>query len=154
LLRRHSGVSVAQKSQHLLQLNRANPPESPQPQPPGWPPTSNGYVRKALLLMEANISEPVLVSEIATKLDISVRHLQRCFKSHIGTSPRQTSILMRLRRAQHLLSTSSCTVTAIALELGFSNTAHFSRSYLREFKVRPSKSREPRMDVESQGRFY
>jgi transcriptional regulator GlxA family with amidase domain len=154
LLRKHSGISVAQKSLHLLQMDKGRLPESPQPQPPGWPSTSNIYVRKALLLMEANLSEPTSVGDLATKLNISVRHMERCFISHIGTSPRKTLILMRLRHARYLLGKSHQNVTAIAHEVGFADLAHFSRSFLKEFGIRPSKCREPIWQIQIQGRIY
>ena len=142
LLRKHCGLAVSQKSLHLLQMDKVRPPESPQPQPPGWPPTSNVHVRKALRLMEENISQPASISEIATKLRLSVRQLERCFKYHIGTSPQRAFILMRLRHGRWLLNNSSFNVTSIAEEAGFSGLSHFSREFRREFGMRPSQCRK------------
>jgi|ERR1700722_833572 len=154
LVRKHCGSAVAQKSLHLLQMDKGRSPDAPQPQPPGWSYTPNIFVRKALLLMEANLSELASVGEIAAQLKISVRHLERCFKVHIGTSPRQMLIRMRLRRARYLLGNSPRNVTAIAQEVGFSDLAHFSRSFLKEFSVRPSKARGPNGLMQAQGRIY
>lgn len=92
--------------------------------------------------MEANCLEPVSVNQIARKLHISVRQLERCFKFHIGSSPRQASIQMRLRIGRQLLSNPDLSVSAIAQEVGFSDSAHFSRAFLKEFGLRPSKHRE------------
>jgi transcriptional regulator GlxA family with amidase domain len=147
LVKKHCGVAVAQKCLHLLQMDVARKPETPQPQPPGWRPTSNIHVRQALLLMEENLSEPISINRIARALNISVRQLERRFKEHIGHSPQHASTIMRLRIGRWLLGNPKLSITDIAQETGFTDLASFSRRFLREFGLRPSKLREQGCEI-------
>jgi len=143
MINRHCGPASAQKSLHILQADIGRPPETPQPQPPGWRPVRNAHVQRALLMMEQNLSAPVPVRKMARGLGISERQLERSFQEALGVSPRRASLLMRLRFAMWLVTTSSQTLTAVAQQAGFSDLAHLSSAFLREYGTRPSALRSP-----------
>jgi transcriptional regulator GlxA family with amidase domain len=132
---------------HILQSSGGRPPETPQPQPPGWQPVQNAHVRKALLLMEQNLSSPLPVGKIAQTLGVSERQMERIFRDILGVSPRRASLLVRLRFAMWLVTTSTYSLTVISQEAGFGDLAHFSNSFFKEYGVRPStlRSRASRM---------
>ena len=137
LLERHCGAAAAQKALHILQIDSPRKPDTPQPQMPGWRPTTNPYVRRALLFMEDRLPEITRVDAVARALGVSTRHLERCFKQYLGMSPQRVSLSMRLRYARNLLAHSEHSFTTIALEVGFFDLAHFSRSFVKEFGMRP-----------------
>lgn len=75
---------------------------------------------------------------MARRLGISGRQLERTFKQTLGIAPRRASLLLRLRFAMWLVTTTSRRLTDIAVEAGFSDLAHFSTAFMKEYGVRPS----------------
>jgi AraC-like DNA-binding protein len=90
--------------------------------------------------IDEHLSDPGLVpAEIAAAADISVRHLHRLFSnagSTLGNSVRER----RLEQCRNDLANPSLrskTITEIAFSWGFSDSAHFSRSFRRQFGISP-----------------
>jgi transcriptional regulator GlxA family with amidase domain len=133
LIERHLGRAVAQKARHVLLLDRARHGNDAQPHPPisdGMPEeVSDHRVRRALLLMEQNLANPLPIADIADRLRLSTRQLERLFQSVIGVRPIIFYRMLRLRYARWLLDHTDRSVTDIALESGFSDCAHFSRQF-------------------------
>lgn len=129
LIERHLGRSIAQKSRHVLMLDRARPGTGAQPHPPLVEGIGDDRVRRALLLMEQNISDPLPIADIALRLRVSNRQLERLFHKVVGLRPAEFYRRLRLRYARFLLDTTDRSVTDIALEAGFSDCAHFSRQF-------------------------
>ncbi len=133
LIEKHLGRAVAQKARHVLLLDRARHGNDAQPHPP----VSEGVtediadrrVRRALLLMEQNLADPLPIAEIADRLKLSTRQLERLFRSVIGVRPVIFYRTLRLRYARWLLDHTDRSVTDIALDAGFSDCAHFSRQF-------------------------
>ncbi|KXF81867.1 GlxA family transcriptional regulator [Enterovibrio coralii] len=84
---------------------------------------------KALELMASNIESPLTTSELADRLSVSVRHLERLFLQHLSCSPSTHYLRLRVEHARYLLSDSGLSIADIALACGFCSTAHFSRRY-------------------------
>jgi AraC-like DNA-binding protein len=74
---------------------------------------------------------------IAQYFGISVRHLQRWFSGHMGTTPGLWLAKSRLQEAQRLLTDSS-SVKEVAYSLGFKHASQFSRDFRRQFGHQPS----------------
>lgn len=87
----------------------------------------------ALSRMEATLSEPLPMAEIARQSGASVRQLERLFRRHLSTSPHQHYLALRLTRAQKLLSQTNLPVTDVALACGFTSPSHFSKKYRAQF---------------------
>ncbi len=90
--------------------------------------------------IEEHLSDPGLgPAEIAAAADISVRHLHRLFSnggSTLGDCIRER----RLEQCRNDLANprlGSKTITEIAFLWGFSDSAHFSRSFRRQFGICP-----------------
>lgn len=94
------------------------------------------YIRKALDYMEAHLTEPVTVGEIAGAVHLSVAHFSRDFKNCIGDAPLAYLNRMRLQKAAELLTRGS-TVTEAALDAGIPNVGHFIRQFKRLYGDTP-----------------
>ncbi|MEF2071874.1 GlxA family transcriptional regulator [Consotaella aegiceratis] len=140
LIRRHLDATAAQKSLHILQLQSARRGSDAQPHAT-LDTIADGRVRRAMLLMEQHVSEPLTVDTIALRLKLSSRQLERLFHDALGMSPAAAYRRIRLRHAKRLLMTTGKSVTDIAVETGFCDAAHFARQFRSLFGVAPRRAR-------------
>jgi transcriptional regulator GlxA family with amidase domain len=96
----------------------------------------------AVALMEANVEEPMQLSEIAGYIGVSERQLERLFENHLATTPTGFYMGVRLARARQMLLHTTASVTEIAHRSGFRSPAHFSRRYRGYFGVSPREDRK------------
>jgi transcriptional regulator GlxA family with amidase domain len=141
LIERHVGRSIAQKSRHVLMLDRARAGSDAQPHPPMVEAVLDERVRRAMLLMEQNMTDPLQIADIARRLRLSTRQLERLFLSVVGTRPTQFYRSLRLRYARWLLDNTTRQVTDIAIDAGFADCAHFSRHFKSAYGFAPSQRR-------------
>jgi transcriptional regulator GlxA family with amidase domain len=141
LVQRHLGAAAAQKSRQVMQLDAARGGDRAQPHPPVQGEVEDNLVRRALLLMEQNLSRPLPIGGIAARLELSPRQLERRFQAALGERPAALYRTLRLRYARFLLDTTERSITAIALDAGFSDCAHFSRQFKALHGVAPSGAR-------------
>ncbi len=149
LIERHLGAQAAQKAMHILQVDPGRAANQSQPPPPVGGPVLDGRVRRAMLMMEQNLGNPLAMEEIAARLKISTRQFERVFQSATGMSPNRFYRLLRLRYGLWMLKTSPRSVTDVALEAGFADCAHFSRHFRDVFGINPSKVRKQAETVEA-----
>lgn len=138
LVEGHFGKARAQKSLNILSADHARRPNAPQPQPPSAFSVRNERARRAALLMEQNLADPLTIAEIAERVSISRRQLDRIFRRELGVSPQVFYRNLRLQMARHLLVGGRRSVTDVALECGFADAAHFSRLFKALFGHPPS----------------
>lgn len=81
--------------------------------------------------MRKNYSYPLTVEAVARRCGVDRSHLFRLFKQHLGLSPQQYLIQLRLHRAEELLRTSTLPVSDVAFSCGFNDPCHFSRLFRR-----------------------
>jgi AraC family transcriptional activator of tynA and feaB len=90
--------------------------------------------------IDDNLSDPALApAAIAAAADISVRHLHRLF-ANAGCTLGDCIRASRLERCRNDLANPRLrgkTITEIAFSWGFSDSAHFSRSFRRQFGLCP-----------------
>ncbi len=98
-------------------------------------------VREAVTLIEARLSDPLAVSELAERLDIPVWRLNRLFQRHLHASPTTYYVSRRLARARDMLRNSTLPVSDIASACGYGNAEVFSRAYRTRFGCAPSHDR-------------
>ena len=87
-----------------------------------------------LLRSESRIS----IKEISDRLSIGERQLQRIFRSQLGIGPKNYSRLIRLYRAHNLGLLNRGTLGVLALDLGYTDSAHFCRDFKEYFGLTPS----------------
>lgn len=102
---------------------------------------------EALMLMAANIEEPLATDDIANLVGISRRQLERQFKQYLGSVPSRYYLELRLRRARQLLLDSQHSIVQIGLMCGFSSGSHFSTAYGALFGMTPRDERKRRLSL-------
>jgi transcriptional regulator GlxA family with amidase domain len=95
----------------------------------------------ALLLMEANIEDPLTTDEIANLVGVSRRQLERLFRQYLGAMPSKYYLSLRLTKARMQLQRTSKSIVQVSLACGFSSAAHFSNAYRERFGVTPREER-------------
>lgn len=98
---------------------------------------------EAVALMERHIEAPLPLSEVAARIGISLRQLQRLFEQELAQRPRDFYLQLRLARARQLLEETDRDILSIGLATGFSAASSFSRAYKRQFGARPREHRHP-----------
>lgn len=144
ILLRHLDAGVVQKAQRILIVDEAQRGSAPQPYPPGLDPTSHPKVRRAILVMEQHIDNPLALTELARRVDTSVRQLERLFVAETGKSPNVYGRQLRVRMAAWMLTGSDRTVSDIAMSCGFSDASHLGREFRKEFGEPPGVYRSTR----------
>jgi transcriptional regulator GlxA family with amidase domain len=104
----------------------------------GFPPRilDEGLLR-VLEAMEANIEEPLPRAGLARLGGLSLRQLERSFRSHLGRGVHQHYLALRLDRARRLLQETSLSVVEVALATGFGSPSQFARAFRRAFAIAP-----------------
>ncbi|MDA7635232.1 helix-turn-helix domain-containing protein [Alphaproteobacteria bacterium] len=98
-------------------------------------------LKKALLLMKEHIEEPISIPHLAGQLRISQRQLERDFRHHMQTTPKEVYLKLRLRQAQMMIRQTDLSILEIAVANGFSSQEHFSRLYKKTYHKTPTDDR-------------
>lgn len=90
-------------------------------------------------IIQENLAEGSLSNEfLATRIEISERHLFRRVKSLTGLTPQQYIRQCRLQQAMDYLEAGTYrTVKATATAVGFTNASHFINRFEKEFGKKP-----------------
>ena len=83
--------------------------------------------------------DPITVGDLATRCGLGLRALQKNFLRHFDTTPQVFLRNLRLDKVRRLLQDTSArwTVTAAAMDAGFTHLGHFSSSYRERFGELP-----------------
>lgn len=141
LIERHLGRTTAHKATEILLFDRPRSAADAQPHPLNPERVTEPRVRRALLLIEQNLTRPVSIVAIASELGVSVRQLERLCRLHLGMGPAAVYRRMRMRFAHWLIENSERPIMEVALEAGFNDGAHFAREFKRTYGVSPSRHR-------------
>ena len=87
--------------------------------------------------MESNISKKLSINDVATTVGMSVTGLTERFKKSTGRTPMRYLSLIRLKRAEELLCTTSEQLSRIAEMCGYDNAFYFSNAFKKEKGVSP-----------------
>jgi AraC family carnitine catabolism transcriptional activator len=98
-------------------------------------------VTAGISLMEAHLRQPLRMADIARRIGVSQRQLERLYRRHLGQTAKSFYVGLRLERARQLLIDSRSSVNDAALGTGFESVAHFSRSFRRTFGHAPRAAR-------------
>jgi len=96
----------------------------------------------AIAYMEAHIENPISLQSLCTEIGLSLRQLERLFKSQIDTTPARYYLDLRIRRARQLLRQSPMSIMEIAVATGFNSASHFTQVYKKTMGYAPSEERK------------
>ena len=92
-------------------------------------------------LMEENLEDPLTRAELARRVGLSTRQLERLFRSYLRRTPTRYYLELRLQRARSLLTQSTMSVLDVAMACGFVSASHFSKCYRDYFNRTPREDR-------------
>ena len=98
-------------------------------------------MRRAAHLMEQTLNDPLPMADLAQRAGASLRQLERAFIAQLGQTPTTYFRNMRLRYGAWLLTHSRLSITQIASDAGFADSAHFSRAFKGLYRKTPSAHR-------------
>ena len=97
----------------------------------------------ALNYIEQNLSVPSISNKsLADFLGISEVYLRKLFRDHMGMTPKQYIIKLRLQKAKQLLTDTKQTITEISEACGFTSVYHFSREFKQKTDISPTQYAE------------
>lgn len=102
---------------------------------------TNPMLVGAIELMEIHIEEPLKQNDVAGRLGVSGRHLERLFRKHLGRTPQLHYRDLRLRHARSLLRTTNLSILEVACASGFCASSYFAKCYLDQFGKLPGEER-------------
>ncbi len=106
-------------------------------------PARHRLARAAIELIKSSPDEPVSVSAVCRRLQVSERALQRAFQESIGVGPRAFERERRLRAVHGtiLMEGDRRSITDIAMSFGFWHLGRFAGAYSDLFGCTPSETR-------------
>jgi AraC-like DNA-binding protein len=106
----------------------------------------NGYterkIKEAKEIMKKRVDENLTPEEVASIVGLGYSCFRRNFKLHIGTTPAQYQIQLRLIRAKELLLNTYMSMSEIAYALRFENSSQFSTFFKKREGITPSEFRQ------------
>ena len=103
----------------------------------GAAPSAYGRMGEALHTMHMRHAENLQMVDLAAAASLSKSQFNRKFSRMFGTTPREYLLRVRTNAACRLLETTDLTVTAIALQTGFFDHSHFTRTFRRIMNITP-----------------
>ena len=138
LVSMHVSSATAIKSLNIMMIDRVLDGEVPQPQSGAHFYVEDEMVSKAIHLMRQRMSAPPTASEIASRMNVSQRQLERRFQAATGSGPARICRIIRLTQGSAMLARGGRTLAEVAEETGFCDASHFIRSFRKEFGHPPS----------------
>lgn len=92
--------------------------------------------------MRSGFRRSMSLADIARASSLSPFHFHRAYRLFFGETPHQFVVRLRLDRAADRLRRTGCTVTEIAMSVGFESPAHFSRAFKNRFQCTPQSYRQ------------
>jgi len=93
--------------------------------------THEEIVQKAIAYMQANLSRPITIPEIAKAVCYSPVHLRRAFRQFTGKGVLPYLLALKAERARQLLRNTNLGISEVALSIGFSDFSYFSTLFKR-----------------------
>ncbi|WP_371223360.1 GlxA family transcriptional regulator [Roseovarius sp. 2305UL8-3] len=125
LHQRSGAPDTAQRSAHSRALSSRNP-----------------HLLAAIQFMSETLETPADIDEVAARTDISRRQLERLFRQHVGQSPVQFYMDLRVSRAHALLNETSLSVAEIAAATGFASSSQLSHRFRKRYGRAPGAYRK------------
>jgi len=141
IVRRFISKDAERNALEVLQIDRARPPLHVQPRRPLYDDFRDVRVRATLVNMEQHLDGKLTIEDLAAKIGLSRRQLERVFMQGTGMSPAQAYARVRMEHAKLLVSQTRTPMLEVALDVGCENASHFSKVFKRVHGRTPSEVR-------------
>lgn len=94
-------------------------------------------IEQAKIIMNENVFSAVDPEELAMRLNISYSWFRKVFKDYTGYAPAKYLQELKLRKAKHLLVSTSQSVKEISFLLGYQSTEHFFSLFKKHTGLTP-----------------
>jgi transcriptional regulator GlxA family with amidase domain len=101
-------------------------------------------LRRATSIMQSNIEEPIAIRDIAVRVGISQRQMERLFANQFSLHPKQYYLMLQAERGRELLTYTEKTMIEIAVATGFGSVSQFSKWFKHFHGQLPSRYRNGR----------
>lgn len=99
---------------------------------------SRTTVQRAMRLIRDGALDRAGVDDLAERLGIGTRHLDRLFQRHVGASPLQVARTLRVQRAKRLLDQTKLPMMEVAARAGFASLRRFNAVFAEVYRRTPS----------------
>ncbi|MFZ6029332.1 MAG: substrate-binding domain-containing protein [Chloroflexota bacterium] len=103
---------------------------------------THNLARKAMAYIHEQFTEPLSLEHIATYFGVCKEHLARCFRDETGITVGTYLNRYRISQAKELLRQEEKRVVDVAMQVGFSSSAYFSRVFKQETGKSPQEYRQ------------
>ncbi|MGE3807928.1 MAG: AraC family transcriptional regulator N-terminal domain-containing protein [Gemmataceae bacterium] len=97
------------------------------------------HIARAIDIIRKDYGAELRIPALARAIGMSGSAFHRQFRAVTGTTPLQYQKEMRLLEARRLITSTGCSVSHAALEVGYVSPSQFSREYRRKFGVPPGR---------------
>lgn len=132
--RHHAESALVQTVRTLLRANVSRSAE------PSADHAARALVDTTRACFMRRLGERVLLEEVADQCGVNAFRLIRTFRRATGIAPYAYLVLMRVNRARALLE-AGVPISRAALQCGFSDQSHLTRTFTRTFGVSPGRYR-------------
>lgn len=98
----------------------------------------DGSIEKAVRYFNEHYNQEINISEFAEEQNMSVSWFIRGFKQHMGVTPMQYILSLRISNAQNLLTSTDYNMTEISSFVGYDNPLYFSRIFKKQVGCSPT----------------
>jgi AraC-like DNA-binding protein len=98
-------------------------------------------IKQMMRYIQEHFKEKITVASIAACIPVSERECYRLFQSHIGITPTEYILSLRIQDAQLLLRNTSKSILEIAIETGFGTSSYFGKIFRQYHHLTPSQYR-------------
>ena len=99
-------------------------------------------IHKAINYIHDHLSEDLSSEHLAKQVSLSTGHFRRLFRQLTKCPPHQYIQKVRLERAREMLTTTDQPLADIAIEIGYSDQAHMTRSFKEAYDLPPAQFRK------------
>lgn len=100
------------------------------------------YIRKAKEYIHEHCSENITLEMICSIIYINPAYFSVLFKKEVGINYSDYLLNYRMEKAKQLLADPKWTVEEVGQQVGYHDTRHFSRLFVKRFGIKPSEYRK------------
>ena len=101
-----------------------------------------GRIAAAITYINENYMNNITVDQLADICHVSVTHLRRLFHQSLGWSPQEYLHIVRIGHACDILFGEECSVTDVAIRVGYSAPSSLTRQFRRLYGISPNQWRK------------